>query len=402
MRPLTLMAKLGPDEVPRLREVLDEIDKAPSDNPYLRLPDSRRTHFARFVIVDDQEARPRLLFSADYDGALKDYISEIVAITPKMDAIWQGCENYSGSDNFERFVCDQMVPVGDIYIGFPTLTNETIQARAEIRNYLEDISDVDGVAGYLQSPRFAEFLDLLQRAAPAPSAWQRFTASFASAERDLGERARLAFRSAFLSLGVAYGKLLVKSDFDRVSSQAIDVPARRQYLEHLAQLEAVEDRYVQNQMTLVAALKRDWKSQLLLRFSMLLADPIIKYGWPPGQFSGVFTLHSFHWAVIDGGAHLVFISNFDGSSQNYLGDFLDNLSWGLNLFYANCIGYPEGGMAEVEPFYEWIRSHQYVPQIYYSAYPSETVLNISRGEQITRDLCSRFDRTAVEEWLRLL
>ncbi|HXW79138.1 MAG TPA: hypothetical protein VEJ84_06545 [Acidimicrobiales bacterium] len=402
MRPLTLIANLGPDQVPRLREVLEEVDRSPSDNPYLRLADSRRTHFARFVIVDDQEAGPRLLFSADYDGALKDYISELVAVMPGMDAIWRGCEDYSGSDNFERFVCEQMIPVSDIYIGFPMLTSETIQARAELRNFLEDFCDVGGVAGYLRSARLGEFLDLLQRAAPAPSAWQRLKASFASAERELGERARSAFRSGFLSLGVAYGKLLVKPDFDRVSSQAVDLPARRLYLEHLAQLEAVENRYVQNQMTLVAALKSDWKSQLLLRFSMLLADPIIKYGWPSGQFSGVFTLHSFHWAVIDGGAHLVFISNFDGSSQNYLGDFLDNLSWGLNLFYANCIGYPDGGMAEVEPFYEWIRSHQYVPQIYYSAYPSETVLNISRDEQITRDLCSRFDRTAVEEWLRLL
>ena len=397
-----MMAKLDPDQVPRLRELLDEIGAAPSGNPYLRLPDSRRTHFARFVIVDDQKAGPRLLFSADYDGALKDYISELVAVAPGMDAIWQGCEDYSGSDDFERFVCEQMVPVSDIYIGFPALTNTTIQARAEIRNYLEDFCDVGGVTGYLQSPRLGEFLDLLQRAAPAPSAWQRLKASFASAERDLGERAREAFRSAFLSLGVAYGKLLVNPDFDRVSSRPVDLPARRQYLEHVAQLEAFENRYVQNQMTLVAAVKPDWKSQLLLRFSMLLADPIIKYGWPAGQFSGVFTLHSFHWAVIDGGAHLVFISNFDGSSQNYLGDFLDNLSWGLNLFYANCVGYPEGGMAEVEPFYEWIRSHQYVPQIYYSAYPSETVLNISRGEQITSDLCSRFDRTSVEEWLRLL
>jgi hypothetical protein len=402
MRPLTLVANVSPEREPALREILSEISQSPSNNAYMRLDDSVRTHFARFVIVEDRKVGPRLLFSAEYDGALKDYISELVAVTPRMDAIWQACEDYSGSDHFEQFVCEQMLPVNDIYVGFPTLTNETIQARVEIRNYLEEFSDLGGVAGYLQSPRLSGFLDLLQKAAPAPSAWQRLKASFASAEHDLGERAREAFRSAFLSLGVAYGKLLVNTNIDKVSSHPVDLPARRQYLDHLAQLGAVEDRYVQNQMTLVADVKADWRSQLLLRFSMLLADPLIRYGWPPGQFSGVFTLHSFHWAVIDGGAHLVFISNFDGSSQNYLGDFLDNLYWGLNLFYANCVGYPAGGMAEVVPFYEWIRYHQYVPQVYYSAYPSETVLNISRDEQLTRDLCSRFSRTSVEEWLRLL
>ncbi len=402
MRPLTLVAKLSPGQVPGLREVLDEIGREPSNNPYMRLDESRRTHFARFVIVDDETVGPRLLFSADYDGALKDYIAELLAITPRMGSIWGPCEDYSGTTDFERFVCNQMIPVSDIYIGFPTLTKESIQARAEIRNCLEELCDLDGVAGYLQSARLSGLLDLLQRAAPAPSAWQRVKASAALAERALGDQARQAFRSSFLALGVAYGKLLVKSDFSRVSSQSVDLAARRQYLEHLAQLGAVEDRYVQNQMTLLAAVKPDRKSQLLLRFSMLLADPIIKYGWPSGQFSGVSTLHSFHWAVIDRGSRLVFISNFDGSSQNYLGDFLDNLSWGLNLFYANCVDYPQGGMAEVVPFYEWIRSHQYVPQVYYSAYPSETVLNINRDEQITLELCSHFNRTSVEEWLRLL
>jgi hypothetical protein len=105
--------------------------------------------------------------------------------------------------------------------------------------------------------------------------------------------------------------------------------------------------------------------------------------------------------VIDGGRRLLFMSTFDGSLQNYLGDFPDKLNWGLNVFYNNCVGYPPGGMVQVETFYQWIREHQIPPLVYYSAYPETTVLNIMRDQQIS-SIGRNFDREAAEQWLELL
>ena len=96
------------------------------------------------------------------------------------------------------------------------------------------------------------------------------------------------------------------------------------------------------------------------------------------------------------------MSNYDGSAENYLGDFLDKLHWGLNIYYKNCVGYPEGGMAQVEAFTHWINEHQIAPEIYYSAYPQESVLNIIRDRRTFSALGDRFTPETAEQWLELL
>jgi len=111
-----------------------------------------------------------------------------------------------------------------------------------------------------------------------------------------------------------------------------------------------------------------------------------KYGWAPGQFADVGTLHSFRWVLIDGGKRIIFLSVYDGSWQNYMGDFIDKIVWALDGVYNNTLDYPMGGMADVVPFQRWILNHQYEPQLFYRAYPNETVLNLIRDRTINNTL----------------
>jgi hypothetical protein len=79
---------------------------------------------------------------------------------------------------------------------------------------------------------------------------------------------------------------------------------------------------------------------------------------------------------------LLFMSNYDGSWESYLGDFVDKVSVWLNAVWANSCGYPPtewliGGGAELEePFKRWARACQVPNAFFFCAYPDLGVRNV--------------------------
>jgi len=203
---------------------------------------------------------------------------------------------------------------------------------------------------------------------------------------------------AFGGIGMNY------TTFSRVDNTGGDPVAQLQYV---AQRQALEDTYnvkndqpKQNQMTLIAEVR---PSRLLRLWLAILAAPLVTvFAYPPGNIANVHTLHSFAFVVLDGGKRLAFLAFFDGSLENYLGDFLDKLIWGLDTFYNNCYDYPEGGMRQVDTFVKWIYERNRAPSVFYSAYPEVTVEHILRDQQVVGPLAAHFDRKAVDGWLRTL
>ena len=52
------------------------------------------------------------------------------------------------------------------------------------------------------------------------------------------------------------------------------------------------------------------------------------------------TIHFARWVFIDGKRRMFFASNYDGSLESYMDDFIDKVAWGLNLVFSNGVGYP--------------------------------------------------------------
>ncbi|NEO97079.1 MAG: hypothetical protein F6K56_46145, partial [Moorea sp. SIO3G5] len=98
--PLTVIVKIKPGEEAALKSILEAIDSDPANNPYVRFPESRNTHLARFAILNDPDNGPRLLFSSNYDGDLDSYLNEIIQISPGMDSLWEKCQGYTGKPQF--------------------------------------------------------------------------------------------------------------------------------------------------------------------------------------------------------------------------------------------------------------------------------------------------------------
>lgn len=103
-------------------------------------------------------------------------------------------------------------------------------------------------------------------------------------------------------------------------------------------------------------------------------------------------VHFLRACTINNNSQLLFCSNFDGTIESYLADFLIQRPDHLDMFWGNCVGYPAQGAVDFRGFMEFIVSG-YVPcQFFFGAYPEATVKQVWRAldwENKTRD----FQRT---------
>jgi hypothetical protein len=105
----------------------------------------------------------------------------------------------------------------------------------------------------------------------------------------------------------------------------------------------------------------------------------------PGEDSPIAkisTIHFARWVIIDDGTRLLFTTNFDGSWDDYLDEFIREGHEGLDAIWNNCEGYPEGGARDREAFKKYVRDHEYSAELFYAAYPDATVRNVYKALRI--------------------
>ena len=405
---LTVLANIKPGEEAALRTILKTINDDPVENPYVQFGKDGITHFARIVMLKEQDSdqgRRRLIFNANYNGYLEDYVNALADASPGLDELWGKCEGYSPADGFLAFVRKYSVSNAVKYYGFPSATVEKVRLMMAVRRRIEGFLDMEGVSKFLLHPGVKPFLDLLSRYAGKPPWVYRLWVWLSG----LGPALVAGLRSIFVPLVLdavqAFGAVGMNyTTYSRVLDTGGDPTAQRQYLAQRQELEDTynvrDDQPQQNQMTLIAEVR---PIRLLRLWLAILAAPLVTVlSYPPGNIANVHTLHSFVFVVIDGGKRLMFMAFFDGSLENYLGDFLDKLIWGLDTFYNNCSDYPPGGMRQVDTFVKWIYERNRAPSVFYSAYPQMTVEHILRDQQVIGPLAAHFDRQAVDGWLRTL
>src|SRR5262249_37681581 len=109
------------------------------------------------------------------------------------------------------------------------------------------------------------------------------------------------------------------------------------YSEELAIL---EDHDVTNQFTAMGS----FKPGIVRRWTAIFALWIIDYGarhvFTRGRLGRVRTIHFARWVTLDNKKRLVFLSNYDGSLESYMDDFINKVGFGLNLAFSNGVGYP--------------------------------------------------------------
>jgi hypothetical protein len=170
-----------------------------------------------------------------------------------------------------------------------------------------------------------------------------------------------------------------------------------------------EDHGVSNPFSAIGSLKPG-----LLRLSTLIGvlttvDYAARHIVRPGRLGRVRSIHFARWAFIGSKRRMAFFSNYDGSFESYMDDFINKAGFALNAVFGNAIGYPRtrwligDGCADERKYKEYLRRHTIATQVWYKAYPDLTAADLERNTRIRRGLVqSTIGPLAVQQWACLL
>jgi hypothetical protein len=181
--------------------------------------------------------------------------------------------------------------------------------------------------------------------------------------------------------------------------------------ERWARLEAGEDRFTHNEVTLWLPVRDSFARRFLLRVVLFGAEGGCRHLWNVGRLAGIDTIHHARILQLDRGRTMAFLSDYDGGLDRYLGDFLGVGSHAVVPISSNLAHCPKTrwlfGREDPERFASgWramIRAGQLETSIWYGAYRDTSVREILANRKLRDTLfASDMDERAARRWLRSL
>lgn len=392
------------------RAVLEGLNTEAQGAVQINFSTRNLTHFARFVILPDYDRGKncrRLLFTAVFDGSRNRFWHDMRDNTSDIDAIWRHCVGYQGKNVYPYYMEDHNNPTGTFLRGHSATVDE-IQAHLQLREDLGKKFDVP-LADY----------DKVLRQLPGKSSLMALLTGFnrrvSNFLRDLGKFISMLPRLIGL---LRHGRNLIEArnvlytnlqlprtysdaPFDR-SGPCVPfgpgdevVPCK----ENDALPVFLDRGMVQNQMTVVTV--NDPKFLKRQEAILDLIDTLANIPFFTRE-SVIPTIHFGRWLMIDGGKRMLFLSNYDGAWQTYIGDFVDKASNGLNAFWCGSYGWRDATTLDIELFKEGIRCHQTRASYFYCAYPLATVLNVNRAKDLYEGYTNNVNSATAKNWLKWL
>jgi hypothetical protein len=162
--------------------------------------------------------------------------------------------------------------------------------------------------------------------------------------------------------------------------------------EAMAAMARREDLIVQNHMGSVVLLKPGVLRAVLVRLGLWGLGLFLRVTATNGYLGSMRTIHFAHWALVSNGSRLMFFSNFDGSWESYLDDFIEKAHAGLTLAWSSGIGFPatrylvQDGASQGRKFKAWARHSMAESLFWLSAYEDLTVNEIERHSRVADGL----------------
>ena len=440
---LTIVTPVRAGHVEPLRAVLEEVSEALPDHDDLPFDEFTRVHFVRWVLLpattDDhgRDTDPVLLLSTNYDEPLDAHLNELYDVAGAgLHRIYQHCEGYPEPGNRSRgrvteYLWRHDVGYDTLYVGTRGRTVTQIRREADLRRavqqFLDEKTQQDSTFRD-QSPaairsaiqdfvRATPRLSWAEEAPPeAPERWPQPWDSRAAALLTLplvllpalgwaagvGGTVVGAELALLLVGGASYlGWLRWRETRDPQDPPLTDY-------DHVATLTKKEDRIVQNQMSSVTTVKAGWLRRGTLYAVLWVIDAAGRYVYTQGSLGSISSIHFARWVVIDEGRRLVFFSNFDGSWENYLGDFIDKAASGLTAVWSHTVGFPRSrflvgkGARDEKRFKAYARNSQVLTEVWYSAYRDLTVQNINNNSALRTGLFGEQTPEETRAWLQRL
>lgn len=428
---MTFVTRVKPERVDELRALLKEIGDDPEHNAHLPFRDLNSLHFSSLVLHDSAEQKsygPRLVFENNFDGPLGSFLDELHRVAaPGLHQIYSCCEGgeFQAEDGqgLLAYLRRHVVRPNAYHIGNTGRSVERVIQEHSLRDALE--TNADTLVKNPSQSSAQQFREQLQ-------SFVRSRAEFKGL-REVGPRQTfLEIVVPWLKISLIAGILLL-AIFIRLPWSLLLAPLlafilaaylvvlrRKEATDYVSsgtanpdnvrQLVDKEDRThsVQNHMASITIVKPGWFRRATLWGVLFVVNVLARARATHGELSGIPSIHFAHWSLIDGGHRLLFLSNFDGSWENYLDDFIDKAHAGLTAVWSNTVGFPrtqfliQGGATDGPRFKAVARNSQTVTDAWYSAYRDLTVQGIDNNSSIREQLFSPLSEKATLAWLRRL
>jgi len=414
-----------------LRELLATMNQQPgladphnSLIPFYQFP---QLHFARFVIlkantnddikaygVEPTEWSPALSFVGDVDGPANLFMAELVVRASEgLRRIFSHCQGFDAeSTNLLDWLQKHDIKPSANYVNWRG--RSVVQIREEralseaLRQRLpQEIKQTDENDPEVLRRRLKTFVDdevanlrlRLSTPPPTPPGWTiRNIAHLVVVPLIL-----LALAPLFL-VGAPLYALWLRS-LEESDPENIPRPAR----DHIARLSVQEDFFVTNQFNVFGQVKPGLFRNYTIRFLLWVVDYTARHIYNHGYLTRIQTINFARWVMMDNNRRLYFASNYDGSLDSYMDDFINKVGWGLNLVFSNGVGYPrtrwliKGGAKLEGKYKKTLRRNQLPSETWYKAYPGLNAIEMARNTQIREGLMlSSLSHRKAQEWLRLL
>jgi Dyp-type peroxidase family len=395
-------------------------------------------HFASIQAFSGNAPRPDacfqpcLVFESCIDGPITEYLDALVATDRgALVAVFGHCRGFAPGDRdpgeyLRAFLEEKQLLPRLYHIGNPDLRVDHIKAGYNLRRALDDELDAVVLRGRSLDPPQAIMEDVRLHANVPPSTRLHWHAEvrghdpvsyawFADPVSNFPARAWAWVRlGLLLAVPLAIGGGLLWLWFSRglrpAAAATLGLAGAGWLLqrwwrgrnrepvrvdrEAVNRLKELEDIDVQNHMASLLMLKEGWARRLSIRAVLYVFNAIYRTWYTditPGRLQGLPTIHFAHWSLVklvdrqgrqrEG---LLFLSNYDGSWETYLDDFLEYVFNGVVLIWANAVGFP--WPLDGPTFKRWARGAMSPWQFCYRAYQDLTVLNIDNNDQIRKGL----------------
>lgn len=403
-----ILAPVARASVAPLRALLANMNGAPGladpDNALVPFGHFPTIHVARFVILNDEtrddlkafgrEPQPLpiyLAFMADCDGeadALLDDIAE--RAEAGLRAIFDHCEDFAGGTDLRGWMEARRVEPAAVYRNWVGRTVKQAREEAALHAALSAELRLAQAEGEVTPQalharlriRVRDHGPALSPEASTPMAWKlRHLWSLVSGVAILALAAPLLLITAPI--------WLVVLRYHETRDPEIDTRSDRVRQQAIA---ALEDHDVSNPFTAIGTIKPGGFRFAVVTAALWLIDFGAKHIYKRGRLARVGTIHFARWIVIDKGERVLFVSNYDGSLEAYMDDFINKVAFGLNLAFSNGVGYPTAsfllfqGAKREEHFKAFLRRRQQLTDVWYKAYPGLTAFDLARNTEIRQGL----------------
>jgi hypothetical protein len=404
-----------------LDDLLAKIGVDPTGNDVLPLGTVAGLHFASLTVHRPPTGTPELIMELNGDGSTGAVLAALVAAVPAgLEAVGAHLRDWPAGGSaaaVRAWLGRRVVRAGAYHVGNTGRDLARVRAEAALWDSLQARLDAARGAGTL--PATADGVRTLLRdhvaADPVLAPLLEPPAARLTATERLQRGVRAAGLGALVILALplelaGVGVLRFKERRDPSDGLLTDPAAVADLADKVADLLATEDPLgsVQNHLTSVVELKPGPFRKVLVRLVLAALDALARTVYTKGRLGSLTSIHFAHWSIIDGGRRLLFVSNFDGSWESYLDDFIEKAHVGLTAVWSNGRGFPRTrllvgeGASHGDEFKEWARRSQLLTPVWYRAYPALGVTQIDRNSRVREGLIGAPPPEEVAAWLRLL